>query len=135
MNAPQIRQSFFTCIFCGTLSASGGGIIAEWFNLLGTGDSAFTTKLTPKIFGIEQYKATATLNRSFLLSILYLSLIRTDASKQFGHAVIALVQVIHFLTQQWAPNVDIFQDISTVVLRCLGIKSVVEFSIQKKKSR
>mmetsp|Transcript_10500 Transcript_10500/g.14493 ORF Transcript_10500/g.14493 Transcript_10500/m.14493 type:complete len:239 (+) Transcript_10500:174-890(+) len=135
VNTQQIRQSLYTCIFCGTLSASGGGMIAEWFNLFGTGDSTFTTKLTPKIFAIEQYKITATLNRSFLLSILYLSFIRADFSKQFGHAVLALLQVIHFLTQQMVPSIDIFQDISFLVLQCLGIKSVIDYSSTKLKKK
>ena len=84
MNAPQISRSWLTCTLSGALSASGGGLIAEWWNLLEDPSSSsatpapgrFITLSTPRVFApVDHWGVTATLNRSFLLSLLYVAIV------------------------------------------------------------
>lgn len=142
MNALKIRQSALTCILSGTLSASGGGLISNWLNLLGDQDESFTTKKTPGIFTVDNFSSTATLNRSFLLATLYYFILviqeqdisssnsagKMSASIRSGHAVITILQLFNFLSQQLDPSIDFFQEISYVILSVLHIRPVLKYS-------
>jgi uncharacterized membrane protein YeiH len=74
VNHIRISQSVLTCIACGTLSASGGGLIANCLKFFDTSKS-YTLTVTPSFFTPGDYTASSTANRAFLLSCIYFVLL------------------------------------------------------------
>jgi uncharacterized membrane protein YeiH len=125
VNSERISQSAITCILCGTLSACGGGLLTDWLGLLRP-KQAFTATATPSMFIPGKYGSTATLNRSFLLAVLYFCLLNQHGylpwsyqmPKELGHLVIGAIQVLHCLVSgALFPGLDVFQLISTFILQ------------------
>eukprot|EP01038_Epipyxis_sp_PR26KG_P006774 gene6774-9278_t len=73
VNAADIRKSSLVCIFCGMLSASGGGLLYDWLGF--NRNPSFAITETPSIFVINKRNASSTINRAFLLATLYYYLV------------------------------------------------------------
>ena len=72
-NAPRIAQSALTCIFAGTLSASGGGILADCLSLLHLEPSLTYTWRQPSLLraSLDGDLASRAITKSFFLATLY----------------------------------------------------------------
>ena len=114
-NSHKLSGSVLTCIFCGTLSACGGGLITTYFDFFGTKSD----------FKLQ------TLNRSFWLALLYYCLLNknkdlpwdTRHSKEFGHSIIINFQLLHFVVQSVTRDFDMFEMLSNLVCRIFNIDS------------
>ena len=125
-NAARIAQSTLTCIFCGTISACGGGLLVDIVGFSGNKSN------TLYIFTIGSNVGTATLNRSFWLAAIYYLLLNVNAefswravSRSDSHLVICLLQVTTYVLSQ-VVKVDPFQELSDITLRSLQIPSVLK---------
>ena len=128
VHGESFGSSYLLCILAGSIAASGGGLLTQAFNLLGTNHS-YTLRHTPPFFVAGQYNASATLNRSFLLSVLYYYLI-SDASTFLpspkislvtAHSLMSLIHLVIFFISVQLPTVDVFQVISGFLLKLLHI--------------
>ena len=91
-NAAKYSQSALTCILAGTLSASGGGIIADCLSLVQS--PSFVWRSPTLLQNTPQGDAAArVLTRSFFLSSLYYVLLLPAEAKQPLHQLLLLMQL------------------------------------------
>ena len=116
-NAERIAASVVTCIFAGTISASGGGILADIFGFFREKNS-FTLTETPELFKGFSLKhpeidgnapVRNSLLSAFLLSSTYYLLLNPSGylpweknafSKEVGHLVICSLSVANLLSNE-----------------------------------
>ena len=114
-NPYKYKDSVLTCILCGTFSACGGGLLADWLGFFRT--PTFTINSTPSIFSLSNKRALSTLSRSFCLAIIYYVLMNPSGylpwntmviSKESGHLLICLLQLFHLLLITISSDLDIY---------------------------
>lgn len=130
-NSSKISRSIFVCLMCGTLSGSGGRLFNDLFGMMRKTNS-FTITETPRLFQIGSDETKSVVNRSFILGLVYYCLInvhgflpwRQIVTREVGHILLGLTQCLNFLLTQWDPEVDVFHEISTGLLRIINIRPI-----------
>ena len=133
VNAKRISDSIFTCIFCGTLSACGGGLLNDWLSI--SRNPSFQSKTSPAIFQVGNYAASATMTRAFICAVIYyialnpssyISLSYAPLTREQGHLLIAILQLGHSLAKLIA-DFDMFQLVADIGLSMALIDPVFYF--------
>lgn len=115
LNADAIGMSTLTCLACGTLSACGGGLMSDMFQILD--DS-------------PPFLRTATFNKSFILASIYYTLVKTSPKTGIpfnaAKCILTGINVSFFWVRQVIdPSFDCFSTISEVLLSILGVNVTV----------
>jgi uncharacterized membrane protein YeiH len=115
VNSAAIRRSILTCLACGTFSACGGGILADTFGFLGEPSATLRT---------------VSFNKSFILALLYFSLVNARESigwsffempLESARCLLSIINIFHFTMQLIDPSINYFASITAVVLKLCGI--------------
>lgn len=123
-NVKRISESVLTCLFCGTLSACGGGLLNDWLSI--SRKKSFFSNTSPAIFKINEFDASATLTRSFICAVVYYLVLNPSGflpwdtyllTFEQGHLLIVMIQVGDFFSKLAVPDLDVFQIIAQL---CLG---------------
>jgi hypothetical protein len=117
----RFGKSFFVCIAAGTISAAGSGLMTDWLGIMRKCVVIDGYKHAEKrgamsnIFSIEDKQAVAGLIRCCLLSMLYYALVAANTPWNFSlldqpaaQAVITALSVLHYFTQAFDPDIDIY---------------------------
>ena len=133
VNARRISESIFTSIFCGTLSACGGGLLNDWLSI--SRSPSFQSKTSPAIFQVGNYAASATMTRAFICAVIYyvclnpsgyIQLAYSPLSREQGHLLITTLQVGHSFAKLIA-DFDMFQLVADIGLSMALIDPVFYF--------
>ena len=121
LNPIKLRDSALACIFCGTISACGGGILTDYFGTLNK--TTFVPSTSLKIFSLSTPRNCSTLFQSFTLAVLYYCILNPSGylpwnlnlSRESGHLVIGVLQVVHVLFGSISPELDIYANTVTAL--------------------
>lgn len=139
VNHKRISESVLACIFCGTLSACGGGLLNDWFSF--SRAPSFQSRTSPAIFSINNYAASATITRAFICACIYYAALNPCGylpwdtffiSKEQGHLLVCTLQLVHFLSKQLVPDLDIYQIIAHLGLAVCMVNPVIALESEEK---
>lgn len=125
-------------ILIGTITTCGGGVLCEFLGFLKP--NSFSWGSTPTLFGIDNYRVSASLNRCFWFAVLYVYLI-SDSNTFLpspnidlvtAHSVMAILQVVFFFMGLHNISFDPTQWLTDEVLDVLDVQPVIDFSVKKK---
>eukprot|EP01039_Chlorochromonas_danica_P007295 gene7295-8073_t len=132
LNSAAIRRSHFVCILCGTLAGCAGGLTCDILGFLRS-EEPFAPNKTPSILRIDNWSASATLNRCFWCAVIYFCLISPGVlfdepfTAASGHSILVMINVMYLLQKSHVPEIDFLQMLSSTVLRILHINLVMDF--------
>eukprot|EP01041_Mallomonas_annulata_P010564 gene10564-22042_t len=114
VNAYKLKDSVLTCLFCGTLSGCGGGLLGDWLGFLR--NPSFTISSTPAIFSLLNKRAPSTITRCFCMALSYYCLLNpsgylpwtTALTKEDCHMVICIMQLLHTFLCTFSSDLDLF---------------------------
>lgn len=111
-NSINMWKSYVIVIFTGTISASGGGILADALGFFSPQEGkSLTLCSTSNLFTINRFDVSAGANRAFWLSIFYYYFLQRGAdlthapasflaNKVEGHSLLSIVYVMIYLLQR-----------------------------------
>ena len=122
------------CIICGTLSASGGGLLFYCVCIMKK--IVFEIHdFNPLLFLKEHDNSASSLNRAFFLALFYYCMLNvhsympwsTQVPMERGHSFLSLMQVMNFLITYYDEKIDIFLYLGDLILQFFSISRVVHF--------
>jgi hypothetical protein len=111
-NSASMWKAYVIVIFTGTISASGGGILADVLGFFHSEPGkSLTLTSTSNLFTINRFDVSAAANRAFWLSIFYYYFLQFGAdlsnaptsllaNRVQGHSLLSIVYVITYLMQR-----------------------------------
>lgn len=138
VNPNEISFSYIGSILCGTLSCCGGTVLSDWLQF--TEHASYTMNQTPGVFRIGYYTVSREMNASFLLALLYYTLVNThnflsldiQMSPRKARGVVLLAQYYIYFLQSLLPEVSVLESLSRFLLKMLLVTPVIngaEFDI------